>query len=106
VQALQPTMADLDSAFADAERTAEERKNALKDHLARRQADDRSFIAKLIVWSFVILMGWVVVATSVGAYFFDWNELTEPAKFLMTILSSVMLPVVTLVIGYYFGTDK
>ena len=99
-------MADLDSAFADAERTAEERKNALKDHLSRRQADDRSFIAKLIVWSFVILMAWVVVAASVGAYFFDWSRLTEPAKFLMTILSSVMLPVVTLVIGYYFGKDK
>lgn len=29
-----------------------------------------------------------------------------PAKFLLTIISSVMLPVVTLVLGYNFGTEK
>ena len=51
-------------------------------------------------------MVWIVFATTVGTYFFDWNKLVEPAKFLMTILSSVMLPVVTLVIGYYFGSEK
>jgi hypothetical protein len=97
-------MADLDAAFAAAEKTAQEGKNALQ--LASLRAGDRSYIAKIIVWSFVILMVWLVVAATVGTYFFDWNKLTEPAKFLMTILSSVMLPVVTLVIGYYFGSEK
>lgn len=97
-------MADLDAAFAAAEKTVQEGKNALQ--LASLRAGDRSYIAKIIVWSFVILMVWLVVAATVGTYFFDWSKLTEPAKFLMTILSSVMLPVVTLVIGYYFGSEK
>ena len=99
-------MADLDANFAATKQTAAERDKALEDRIKRQQADDRSFIAKLIAWSFVILMGWVVVAATIGAIFFDWNTLTEPAKYLMTILSSVMLPVVTLVIGYYFGREK
>jgi len=30
--------------------------------------------------------------------------LVEPGKFVMAILGSIMLPVVTLVIGYYFGS--
>ena len=97
-------MADLDAAFAATEKTVEEGKNALQ--LANMRAGDRSYIAKIIVWSFVVLMVWLVVATTVGTYLFDWAKLTEPAKFLMTILSSVMLPVVTLVIGYYFGSEK
>lgn len=50
-------------------------------------------------------MAVVVVAVTVGiAYFGGWEKVSEPAKFLMAILSSVMLPVVTLVIGYYFGS--
>lgn len=99
-------MADLDSEFAAAEQKAEEREKALEESLQRQQADDRSSIAKLIVWSFVILMGWVVVAATIGTYFFDWASLVEPSKYLATILGSVMLPVVTLVIGYYFGKEK
>ena len=99
-------MADLDSEFAAAEEKAEERQKAVAESIQRQQADDRSSIAKLIVWSFVVLMAWGVVAASVGAYFFEWESLAEPAKYLSTILGSVMLPVVTLVIGYYFGKEK
>jgi len=98
------TKASLDAAFAAVQTRVEEGENALE--ASRRRAGDRSYIAKIIVWSFVILMVWIVFATTVGTYFFDWNKLVEPAKFLMTILSSVMLPVVTLVIGYYFGSEK
>ena len=72
----------------------------------RRRDKDRSFLAKLIGWSFVILVGWVVIAATIGAAYFDWETLTEPAKYLMTILGSVMLPVVTLVIGHYFGKEE
>jgi len=102
--AAEKTQADLNAAFAAAKAEADVGKNALDAQ--RQRANDRSYIAKIIVWSFVILMVLIVVATTVGTYFFDWAELTEPATFLMTILSSVMLPVVTLVIGYYFGSEK
>jgi hypothetical protein len=97
---------DLDSEFAAAGSTVAEGKKAVDDRIRGQQADDRSVIAKLIVWSFVGMVGWVVFAGSLGAFLRDWNSLVEPAKFMLTILGSVMLPVVTLVIGYYFGKEK
>jgi hypothetical protein len=98
-------MADLDSQIAAAEELVKQSQKALEDRNKRLQADDRSHIAKVIIWAFVALMAVVVAALIVGlAYFSDWDKISEPAKFLMAILSSVMLPVVTLVIGYYFGS--
>ena len=97
---------DLDAALAATEKTIEERDKALEERLRSQQADDRSSIAKLIVWSFVILMSWVILAVTVAMFQMGWSELAEPSQFLMSILSSVMLPVVTLVIGYYFGKEK
>ena len=57
----------------------------------------------MIIRAFVVLVCLVVAATILGVAYRDWEQLAEPAKFLMSILGSVMLPVVTLVIGYYFG---
>ena len=51
-------------------------------------------------------MGVVVVIVAYGTFAIGWEKLVEPAKFLLSILGSVMLPVVTLVIGYYFGKEK
>jgi len=97
--------ADIDSLIAAGDKKVQEGEQAFKNLMGRQQADDRSHIAKLIVWSFVGLMTFVVLAIVAGVlYFSDWNKVAEPAKFLMAILSSVMLPVVTLVIGYYFGS--
>ena len=97
-------MADLDSAFRATQQKIEQGQKALDDLLNRQKADDRSHIAKLIVWAFVILMCVVVLGVILGVlYFNSWDKISEPAKFLMAILSSVMLPVVTLVIGHYFG---
>jgi len=93
---------DPDSEFTAAGNAVEEGKKAVDDRIRGQQADDRSVIAKLIVWSFVVMVAWVVFA----AFYRDWNSLVEPGKFMLTILGSVMLPVVTLVIGYYFGKEK
>ena len=97
---------DLDSEFAAAGEVVEQGKRAIDDRIKGQQADDRSIIAKVIVFSFVAILAFVVVAASYGAYYRDWNTLVEPGKFKLTILGSVMLPVVTLVIGYYFGKDR
>ena len=98
-------MADIDSQIAATEELVRQSQKALEDRNRRLQADDRSHIAKLIIWAFVVLMTIVVIVVTAGlAYFGNWDDISEPAKFLMAILSSVMLPVVTLVIGYYFGS--
>ena len=51
------------------------------------------------------MIGVVLLSIMVGIYLFDWDDISEAAKLLVSILSSVMLPVVTLVIGYYFGQE-
>jgi hypothetical protein len=70
----------------------------------RQQDGDRSLLAKVIIFAFVALVVIVVAATIAAAAFFPWANVEEPAKFLMAILGSVMLPVFTLLIGYYFGS--
>jgi len=97
-------LSDLDADIKAAELQAQESAKAVKVRIDRQQADDRSLIARVVVFSFVSLVIIAVVAAIVGAYLFDWNDLVEPGKFVMAILGSIMLPVVTLVIGYYFGT--
>jgi hypothetical protein len=48
----------------------------------------------------------VVLLVAVGTFADSWQKWEEPAKLFLTILSSVLLPVVTLVIGYYFGKER
>ncbi len=99
----------LDAEFQAATQKIEQSQQAVEDWQQRqqeRQQDDRSLIAKIIVYAFVILMGLVVVIVAGGVFAVGWDKLVEPAKFLLSILGSVLLPVVTLVIGYYFGKEK
>ena len=82
--------------------------------LKERQAKDRSYISYLIVGAFVL----AVIVLFVFVYKIGGNppacetppcpalDWEKPAEFLFKVLSSVMLPVVTLVLGYYFGTEK
>jgi len=99
-------MSDLEQAFQATQRNVDESREAVEVYAQRRQQDDRSLIAKLIVYAFVALIALVVVIVAVGTFTGNWDKWVEPAKFFLTILSSVLLPVVTLVIGYYFGKEK
>jgi len=60
----------------------------------------------LIVHVFAWLMVGLVVAVAVGTADKGWEYWKDAAEFLVKTLSSVLLPVVTLVIGYYFGKEK
>ena len=95
---------DLDSKISAAEERVREADRLFALRLRDQQDDDRSVIAKIIITAFVSLVIIVVLGIIGGAYFLDWNDIAEPVKALTTILGSVMLPVVTLVIGYYFGS--
>jgi ABC-type glycerol-3-phosphate transport system permease component len=96
-------MADLESEFQATEEIALASQKALADRLLRQKGDDRSVIAKAIILAFIGMVSVVVLAVMLGTYYLGWEKLVGPGKFLMVILGSVMLPVVTLVIGYYFG---
>jgi hypothetical protein len=97
-------MTDLGEAIQDVENFFSEVQDTADDYLARLQGKDRSFIAKLIVWLFVFacLGSLIYVAYATIETVADWSA---GAEIMITVLSSVILPVVTLVIGYYFGAE-
>lgn len=94
-------MADIDNRIQQAE---SEDLKAKKDLADAKKDDVRSVIAIVVIFTFVGLVALVVLAAMAGTYYLGWEKLVEPGKYLVSILSSVMLPVVTLVIGYYFGS--
>ena len=97
---------DLDQALLAAEKNVEQSQKAIEGYAQKLQQDDRSLIAKLIAWAFVGFIGFVVVVLLIASFFYPWSRFEDVAKFSFSILSSVLLPVVTLVIGYYFGKER
>lgn len=68
---------------------------------AEREDDDRSWIARAIIRVFVGVLA-VGLATLVlnGLMTGDWQNVTTQV---IDLIKSTVLPVVTLVLGYYFG---
>lgn len=68
---------------------------------------DRSTIARWLVGSFIVLIFILVIYVLVGPFVSRTvNGVEEAATSALTITTSVLLPVVTLVLGYYFGTSQ
>lgn len=82
----------------------------IEERSKEHAAIDRSLIGKSVVLTFVSTIIGLFVFVLLSAVFFDGGSAhptwERPAEFLLRVLSSVLLPVVTLVIGYYFGTEK
>lgn len=68
---------------------------------AEREDDDRSWIARTII---VVFVGTIVAGLSIltleGWMTGDWTRTTAQVT---DLIKSAVLPVVTLVLGYYFG---
>ena len=61
-------------------------------------------LAIVLLFAFVFIFGGnPPTCTVIPCNALDWEK---PAEFLFKVLSSILLPVVTLVLGYYFGTEK
>jgi NADH:ubiquinone oxidoreductase subunit 6 (subunit J) len=74
------------------------------DYIKRQRAKDQSRIAWVIIWAFVVAVGGLFVLVIGSMFLKDLNDgWKEPAEFLANVISSVLLPIVTLVLGYYFG---
>jgi len=75
--------------------------------IKRQKAQDQSRIALIVIWTFVLaIMGifmFVLGSIAVASGSTAWKD---PAEFLSGAVSSVLLPIVTLVLGYYFGKEK
>ena len=105
------TQADLEKLIAQA---SEDTSFAQKDFDAQKrmqEADDRSNIGKIIIWAFVCLIAAIIfyiIVTGLVLLFAEDEQRFQlaPVELMVQVLSSVMLPIVTLVLGYYFAKDK
>ena len=63
----------------------------------------RTFVTRIVMWTFVgtiIFIGFSLGARGFG--FTQWDGVTTQA---LDLVKSTVLPVVTLVLGYYFGRE-
>jgi hypothetical protein len=65
----------------------------------RRHAEDRSLIVKSIIILYVVSVGLTILYLICR-----WDENTYPN--ILEIIKIAVVPVVTLVMGYYFGSAK
>ena len=68
-----------------------------------RHHRDRSFIVRAVVWLYVLAIGALTVFLLWKGF---WIGDDHAFSNLFDLLKVAVLPVVTLVIGYYFGTEK
>ncbi len=109
------TPANIEEALSAAESLAEK-----AEHVAEKlEGRDRSTIAKRVVllyivtvlacFIFIVGVFWFLTpcaadgAGAAGAACVEWQG---PAEYLLQVLTTAVLPIVTLVLGYYFGTAK
>lgn len=65
---------------------------------------DRSVIGRWVIAVFLAVVVAILVYVLAGSLFLGWDAIKTPAEYASTTVGSVLLPVVTLVLGYYFGT--
>jgi hypothetical protein len=100
---------DVDAIIADAGKSLERATETVSEQARRRETEDRSQIARIIIWTFALTVGGFflfaaivgVAGTSLGGN--DWKA---AAELVVEVLKSVLLPVVTLVLGFYFGRQS
>jgi hypothetical protein len=84
-----------------AERVTAQARGTVADEVSHREADDRSWIARQIIWVFVgVIVAGLGILTWGAQETGEWEDAADQA---IDLIKSTVLPVVTLVLGYYFG---
>ena len=91
--------------FLDRLNTAEtlstQAQQTVADEVSRREADDRSWIARRIIWVFLgVIAAGLSILVAGASMTGEWQDAGDQA---VDLIKSTVLPVVTLVLGYYFG---
>ncbi len=74
--------------------------------ISQKQIDeDRRWIARLVLWTFALASGTVLIATPLLAWF-KGDIWADTSKAMLAVVAQVLLPVVTLVIGFYFRNEQ
>jgi hypothetical protein len=106
---------DIERELRDTQQLTDTAKRGADEYERRSKVSDRSSISRVIIWTFAILLAVIVLYLGVATVFCLQCDGTDPnqrlglkdaAIIMKDILGSVALPVVTLVLGYYFGVEK
>jgi hypothetical protein len=83
------------------------------EEIDKLHAADRSKMANVIVGAFVVALGLLLIFVIASVWSKEGCKAdiaqcgwSVAAEFMLKALTTVLLPVVTLVLGYYFGTAK
>lgn len=90
--------------LAETREVVEEVDESAEDYAARRQADDRSKIAHVIVYLFAGLVSVFFAFVILEPHFTETSS--EASSLMLDALKTLVLPILTLVLGYYFGSTK
>ncbi len=96
-QTLEALQRDLSAAREQVRQSAQ----ALERSAANQEADDRSLITRVVIGVFGASIA-AVLSLIAGLALYSGNT-DQAAAHSVDLLKSVVLPVVTLVLGYYFG---
>lgn len=104
-------MASTDEAIQKAEAEVMGAEGTAEENERLATSQDRSMIARWIVIGFMAVIAGLLAYVTLGVIGDYLNatgavKWTEGAALIKDVLSSVLLPVVTLVIGFYFGVEK
>ncbi len=83
---------------------AEEAEVSIADRSAGREIEDRSLIASTVTTVFLVALPLALTFLFMLSFFENANQGAIAA--ITDILKSVLMPIMTLVLGYYFGRGR
>jgi hypothetical protein len=96
-----PSIGSLDQRIARLENTAGRIQQGVQRSAIQDDDRQRAWIARTIIWIFVtVVVAGLAILVAEGAVTGKWAEASQQAT---DLIKSTVLPVVTLVLGYYFG---
>ena len=90
--------------LAETREVVEQVDDSAEDYAARRQADDRSKIAHVIIYLFAGLISVFFAFVIMEPHFSETPS--QASALMLDALKTLVLPILTLVLGYYFGSSK
>lgn len=83
----------------------ENAKSAVRPEIERQlEAEIRTKVAMIFTWSFVLLVGSVLLYMISSTFLPEYGCTEDTPRQLIGILQGTFLPVLTLVLGYFFGS--
>ena len=93
---------DLSKMFEETENEVSSTEASLASLALRSRTKAQNFIVYAVVGGFVLLL----LLLALGILVKEWADWKDGAEFLLAMITSALLPVVTLVVGYYFGKES